>query len=90
MQLNIKVAPKSSRNGIVGWMGETLKLCVTATPQRGQANQAACALLAEALGIAKKSIRIVGGAGSTRKRVEIDALDMAEVRRRLMKTKSQT
>ena len=31
-----------------------------------------------------------GGAGTTRKQIEIDGLDMAEIRRRLAKTKSQT
>lgn len=85
VRLNIKVSSKSRRSGINGWIGDTLKLRVTAAPERGKANQAMRALLAEVLGIAKQRIRLVSGAGSTRKLVEIDGLDMTEVRRRLMK-----
>lgn len=84
-RLKIKVAPKSARSGVNGWMSDTLKLRVTAAPERGKANQAVCALLAEELEIAKEKIRIVRGAGSTRKLIKIDGLNMAEIRRRLIK-----
>jgi hypothetical protein len=66
-------------------MGETLKLGVTAAPERGKANRAACALLAEALGIAKERIRLVTGSGTTRKWVEIVGLEMTQIQQRLEK-----
>jgi uncharacterized protein (TIGR00251 family) len=81
--LPVKVVPKSSRNRVAGWMGDALKVCVTAPPEKGKANAAVKALLAEKLGIPKESVCIVAGHASPRKTVEIDGLDDAELRRRL-------
>ena len=83
MILSIKVVPKSSRDRVAGWMGDALKVCVTAPPEKGKANAAVEALLAEALGLPRESVRIVAGLASPRKTVEIDGLDDAELRRRL-------
>ena len=83
MRLNVKVVPKSSRTRVVGWMGEALKVCVTAAPEKGRANEAVETLLAEALGLARDAVRVVAGGSSPRKIVEIDALDEPEARRRL-------
>jgi uncharacterized protein YggU (UPF0235/DUF167 family) len=51
MKLTIKVVPASSQNGLAGWLGDTLKVRVTAPPERGKANAAAEATIAEALGV---------------------------------------
>ena len=83
MKLQIKVVPKSSRNGVAGWMGDTLKVWVTAPPERGKANVAVQAVLADALGVSRESIRLVAGLKSSRKVVEIEGLAAAEVHRRL-------
>jgi uncharacterized protein (TIGR00251 family) len=83
VKLQVKVVPGSSRDGIAGWLGETLKVRVTAPAERGKANAAVEALIAEALGIAKDCARVVAGHASPRKVVEIDGLSEAEVRRRL-------
>lgn len=83
MKLPLKVAPGASRDEIAGWLGDTLKVRVTAAPEKGRANAAVTALLAERLSLPKRSVRLVAGGGGTRKLVEIDGLDLAEVRRRL-------
>lgn len=83
MKLPVKVIPKSSRNGIVGWIGEVLKVCVTAPPERGKANDAVEAVLAEALGLSRGQVRVAAGPTSPRKVIEIEGIDPAEVRRRL-------
>jgi len=83
MKLKIKVVPKSSRNSIAGWMGDTLKVCVNAAPEKGQANLAAQEILAAALSLPRNKVRIVSGLTSARKLVEIDGMGEAEVRRSL-------
>ena len=81
----IKVIPGSSRNCIAGWLGETLKVRVTAPAERGKANAAVELTIAEALGLSKKCARVVTGKTSPRKIVEIVGLSEFEVYRRLSK-----
>ena len=85
MKLWVKVVPTSSRNGIAGWLGETLKVRVTAAAERGKANAAVEATLAEALGLSRDCARVIAGKTSPRKVVEIVGLPEAEVYRRLSK-----
>ena len=82
-RLAVKVVPGASREGIAGWLGDTLKVRVTAPAEQGKANAAVEALLAEALGIAKDRVRIASGTASPRKIVEIAGLSEDEMRSRL-------
>jgi len=77
--------PASSRNAIAGWLGERLKVRVSAPPERGRANAAVEATIAEALGVSSECVRVVGGRSSPRKVVEVIGLPEAEVHRRLSK-----
>lgn len=88
VRLPIKVVPGSSRDCIAGWLGDTLKLRVSAPAERGRANAAVERLLADALGVPRACTRIVAGPTSARKLVEIDGLSEAEVRHRLSKPAS--
>ena len=85
MKLPVKVIPGSSRTGIAGWLGDTLKVRVTAPPERGKANAAVEATIAEALGIPADCVRIATGHTAARKVVEIAGLTGPEVHRRLSK-----
>ena len=85
IKLAIKVVPASSRSCIAGWLGETLKVRVTAPAERGKANAAVEVTIAEALGVPKKSARVIAGKTSPRKVVEIVGLSESEVYRRLSK-----
>ena len=82
-RLSVKVTPGSSRSGIVGWLGDTLKVRVTAPAERGKANAAVEALLREALGLSAGKTKIVAGNTSPRKVVEILGISEREIRRRL-------
>jgi len=75
--------PRAARDEIVGWLGDALKVRVTAPPEAGRANAAIESLLAASLGIRKRAVRVAAGHGSARKRVEIDGLERGEVERRL-------
>ena len=83
MKLKIKVVPKSSRNSAAGWMGDTLKVCVNAAPEKGKANRAVQEILAAALGLPKGNVRVVSGLTSARKLVEIAELSELEIKQRL-------
>ena len=64
-RLSLKVVPGSSRDEIVGRLGDSLK--VKAPPEKGRANEAVVALLAERLGTDVLSIAVVSGHGSPAK-----------------------
>jgi uncharacterized protein (TIGR00251 family) len=83
IRLSIKVVPGSSREGIAGWLGDALKVRVRAPAERGKANAAVERLLSEALRLPEDGVRIIAGAASARKLVEISGVSEAEARRRL-------
>jgi uncharacterized protein (TIGR00251 family) len=82
-RIAVVVSPGAKRSEVVGRQGDAWKLRVTAPPERGRANAAVCALLAEALGVPAASVRVAAGATSRRKVVEVDGLDTVELDRRL-------
>lgn len=81
--LRIKVVPGSSRNKIDGWLGDALKIRVTANPEKGRANAATLALLAGALGIPRRQLSIISGASSPEKTLQIKGLSEREIHIRL-------
>lgn len=80
VRLTVKAVPGSSRDRIVGPLGDALKIAVTAPPERGAANQAILALLAERLGIHPSLITITRGQTSPRKDLFIAGVAAAHVR----------
>lgn len=84
-KLAIKVVPGSSRDCLAGWLGETLKVRVTAAAERGHANDAVEGLVAAALGVPRKSVQVISGKTSPRKTLAITGLSESEVDRRLPK-----
>jgi uncharacterized protein (TIGR00251 family) len=81
--LRLKVTPSASRDAVVGWQGDVLRVHVRAPAQRGKANDAVLRLLAAALGVERRRLRIVRGETSRQKVVSVDGLDEAEIRARL-------
>lgn len=83
--LRVRVQPRASRDGVVGWAGSTLRVRVNAPPVDGEANQAVRALLARCLGVPRSAVTLVGGAHGRDKliRVEGCSLETAEARIRV-------
>lgn len=72
LTLTIKAIPKASKDEIAGVLGDgTLKVKITAAPEKGKANAAICELLAREFGVPKRNVRIVCGETSHNKQVEI-------------------
>jgi uncharacterized protein (TIGR00251 family) len=81
--LPVRVSPAASRDALLGWQGDVLRLSVAAPPQRGKANEAALRLLSVALGLPRQRLRIVRGQTSRQKVIAIEGLNETEVRARL-------
>jgi uncharacterized protein (TIGR00251 family) len=84
VRLKIKVSPKGRANEVVGWRADgAIHVRVTAAPESGKANEAVLRVLQDALGLPRTAVRIVGGAASREKWVELDGIDEMELKRRL-------
>jgi len=77
LRIRIHLQPRASRTRIAGWHGEALKITVQAPPVGGAANAALVALLADILDVPRAAVRVVHGAASREKLIEIDADDPA-------------
>ena len=90
---NVRVTPRTGRTTIAGWQqppdltseraSPTLLVKLAVAPADGAANDALIDLLARGLDLPKRAIRIVSGARSRNKRVEIDGLTIDQIARRL-------
>ena len=74
-RLNVKVVPGSSRNRIVDWLGDALKIKVMAPPEKGRANEAVVEFLSMKLGISTDDIEVVSGHSSPSKVIAIIGVD---------------
>jgi uncharacterized protein (TIGR00251 family) len=80
-RLKVKVVPGSSRDQIMGWLGDALKIKVAAPPEKGKANAAVAELLAKWLGISTDDIAIESGHSSPSKVVTIKGMDDEAIKR---------
>ena len=83
MKLQIKVTPSSSKDCIVGWLENALKIKVKAPADRGKANKAVIKLLEGSLELAKGSVSITNGTTSGNKIIEIDAINDDAIHQKL-------
>ncbi len=83
-RLRLRVQPGARTSRAVGRHGEAWKIRVTAAPERGQATRAVIALLADTLRVSRGDVRLVSGALSRDKIVEVAGILPDEIERRLM------
>ena len=79
VRITVRVSPGARRTEVAGRYGAGWKVRVAAPPERGRANEALVLHLAEVLGVRKAAVRVVAGAGSRDKIVEVDGLTAAQV-----------
>lgn len=82
-RIQLRIAPGARRTGVVGRYGTSWKIRVAAAPERGRANGALVAYLAQQLGIAPAGIKVVSGASGRDKLVELSGIGLEEAERRL-------
>lgn len=80
-RVTIRVKPGAARTRVGGMYGEAMVVAVPARAVDGKATEAALVALAEALGVRPRDVRLVTGATSRTKVVEVSGSD--EVRDRL-------
>lgn len=78
--LPVKVVPKASKNEIVGWENDELKVRLNAVPEKGEANAELIAFLAKTLKRPKSSLSIYSGETSRHKKVLIQGLLATQLR----------
>jgi len=82
-RLTVKVHPRARRSGFAGRYGDAWKLDLAAPPVDGQANDECVRFFAEWAGVPRSSVRIVTGATSRTKVVDIAGMEQAELESRL-------
>jgi uncharacterized protein len=74
LSLEVKIAPRASRDEIGVVRDGVLGIRVTAPPVDDAANRAVVKLIARRLGVAPSRVRIARGARGRRKRIEIEGV----------------
>jgi uncharacterized protein (TIGR00251 family) len=80
VRVDVHVQSRSSRSEIVGQHGAALIVRLQAPPVDGAANAAVVSLLAKRLHVPRRAVRVVAGATSRTKTVEIEGTTEDEVR----------
>lgn len=83
MRITIRVTPGSPRPGVGGSHNGALVVRVSARAVDGKATAAALAAVARALGVRASAARLVSGAASRTKIIEVDGADPADLERLL-------
>jgi len=73
-RLTVKVHPRAKRSAITGRFGDAWKLDLAAPPVDGKANEECVRFFAELAGVPRARVRIVLGAASRTKVIEIEGL----------------
>ena len=81
--INVRAAPRSSRAGLDGMMGDALKVRIRSAPVDGKANKELIELLADAFGLPKSSVVFKGGETSKTKRLLLRGITKEAILSRL-------
>ncbi len=82
-RVTVHVQPRARRSGLAGRHGDAVKVRLAAAPVGGAANEELVRLIAEALGVPRRAVRVVAGHAARRKVVEIDGLESRSAADRL-------
>lgn len=81
--VQLHVSPGAGDTQVAGRHGDALKVRVAAIPEKGRANEAVIAFLADAFDLKKSEVVLKSGETSRRKKVLIKGHDMDTVERRI-------
>ncbi|MCH8967050.1 MAG: DUF167 domain-containing protein [Planctomycetes bacterium] len=81
--LPVKVVPGASSTRYIGEWDTRAKLGIAAPPEKGKANKALIAFLADLVGVHKRDVTVVAGLSSSIKTIRIEHVTVDAVRRAL-------
>ncbi len=76
------IRPNAARTKVDGLYGDRIKIRVAAAPEKGKANRELIRLISEITGVEQKKIRIISGAASNYKKIQVEgahSVDYSEV-----------
>ncbi|MDR2455096.1 MAG: DUF167 domain-containing protein [Deltaproteobacteria bacterium] len=82
-RLEVRLTPRASKDRLLGFEGEVLRVSSTAPPVEGQANKSLAKFLAKILGVAPSRVTLERGLASRQKTVAIEGLSKEEVLEKL-------
>lgn len=80
IEIDVLAVPRSSRSRIMGIHDDCLRVQLAAAPSDGEANEALVELIASELGVKRRTITLLSGHASRRKRIRIEGVAEADVR----------
>jgi uncharacterized protein len=83
IRLDVYIQPRASKSEVAGLHGGIIKIRIAAPAVENAANLALMEFVAETLGIAKRSVRIVSGIASRRKVLEIEGVTDEQIAAKL-------
>lgn len=83
LTFSVRVHPRAKKTAIIGEVGDSLKVALTAPPVDGKANDACIEFFAKLLKVPKTSVTIAAGLTSRNKTVRVVGLSGDELQRRL-------
>lgn len=81
--LPVKAKPNARKNEIRGAIDGALKVAVTATAEKGKANEAIVKLLAKLIAVPKSQVKLLAGGTISTKKFLISGVDPAELNEKL-------
>ncbi len=79
----VQAQPGARQNAVTGEHAGRLRVAVTQAPEKGKANKALIAVLADALGLKKSQVALVAGETSSQKKFLVTGVSLPELSRRL-------
>ncbi|MBI1348443.1 DUF167 domain-containing protein [bacterium] len=83
--LPVRAQPGSRKNAVTGVHDSRLKVAVTQVAEKGKANDAIAAVLAEALDLKPSQLQLVSGATNPLKKFLVTGMSHQELDERIMK-----
>jgi uncharacterized protein len=85
-RITVKVHPRARRSAVTGRLGEAWKLDLAAPPVDGKANDECVRFFAEFAGVPRSRVRVVLGATSRTKVIDVEGVEQQALDARLAAT----